>query len=114
VRAGIDLSAPAYGWALSHNLQILELARHGLQEQRLADMLPELELNALGLTELSRQMRHELLDDETAQSGNAADTLTKADAYRWLERTGHHIWRISHYQAKGRPLRSKQPSTATA
>lgn len=112
VRAGIDLSAPTYGWALSHNLQILELARHGLQEQRLADMLPELELNAVGLTELSRQMRHELLDNETAQSSNAADILAKADAYRWLERTGHHVWRISHYLARGRSVRSTGSATA--
>jgi phosphate:Na+ symporter len=111
-RAGLDLSAPAYDWALSHNLRILKVARHGLREQRLADMLPELELNAVGLTELSRQMRHELLDDADADSGSAADILAKADAYRWLERTGHHIWRISHYLAKGRPARPNGSATA--
>jgi len=103
LRAGPDLTTPDYGWALAHNQQILALARRGLAEQRMADMLPELEVNALGLTELSRQMRHELLGGATTPPGEVADLLSKADAYRWLERTGHHIWRISHYLVMGRP-----------
>ena len=102
VRAGIDLTSPDYAWALSHNQQILALARRGLNERRLDDMLQELELNAMGLTELSRQMRHELLNSVSDLSP-AADVLAKADAFRWLERTGHHVWRISYYLAKGRP-----------
>ncbi len=104
VRAGLDLTSPGYAWALSHSQHILDLARSGLTERRLTDMLPELEVNAVGLTELSRQMRHELLNGAATPSQQAADLLSKADAYRWLERTGHHIWRISHYLAMGRPL----------
>ena len=109
-RAGLDLTSPSYAWALSHNQRMLELARRGLGESRLADMLPELEINAIGLTELSRQMRHELLDGSAARSHQAADLLSKADAYRWLERTGHHIWRTSHYLVMGRPA-SKTAAT---
>ena len=104
LRAGIDLTSPRYAWALSHNQTILELAERGLREHRLTDMLPELQVNAVGLTELSRQMRHELLDgSDDHDSSDAANVLLKADAYRWLERTGHHLWRISHYLAVGRP-----------
>ena len=103
IHNGTDLTSPGYAWALSHNQKILDLARNGLAEHRLADILPELQVNAAGLTELSRQMRHELLDGRGALSSKAADILAKADAYRWLERTAHHIWRISHYLAMGRP-----------
>lgn len=103
VHNGTDLTSPGYAWALSHNLKILDLARNGLTEHRLADVLPELQVNAAGLTELSRQMRHELLDGRGTLSSKASDILAKADAYRWLERTAHHIWRISHYLAMGRP-----------
>lgn len=102
-RSGIDLTSPAYAWALSHNQQLLGLAQRGLHTQTLDDVLQELELNAVGLTELSRQMRYELLNSASDNHRPAADILAKADAFRWLERTGHHIWRISHYLAKGRP-----------
>lgn len=101
-RSGIELRSPAYAWALSHNQKILELTRTGLTERSLSEVLPEVELNAIGLTELSRQMRHELLEGVTTHSDRAADILAKADAYRWLERTAHHIWRISHYLELGR------------
>ncbi|NIC43678.1 Na/Pi cotransporter family protein [Aquabacterium sp. A08] len=109
LHAGLDLSAPGYAWALSHNRQMLALARQGLAARRLDEALPELEVNALGLTELSRQMRHALLDGSDTPSGPAADLLAKADAYRWLERTGHHIWRIGHYLARGRPTGAAAP-----
>lgn len=76
LRAGIDLTSPRYAWALSHNQTILELAERGLRELRLTDMLPELQVNAVGLTELSRQMRHELLDgSDDHDSSDAANVL---------------------------------------
>lgn len=103
LRLGLDVSAPAFAWTLSHTQQILALARQGLAEQRLASVLPQMTEQAVGLAELSRQMRHELLDDEGMSAGPAADILARADTYRWLERTCHHIWRISHYLAMGRP-----------
>lgn len=109
-RVGLDLKSPTYDWALSHSEQILKLARQGLIEGRLAGAMKELETNALGLTELSRQMRHELLNNATTPPSQAAALLAKADAYRWLERTGHHIWRISHYLVLGRPADRSNPT----
>lgn len=101
--AQIDLTEPAYQWALQDSRQILELAQRGLREQQLAPHLAQLELNAVGLTGLSRQVRHDLLDDAAATSPqNAAQVLAKTDTYRWLERTGHHIWRICFHLAQGR------------
>lgn len=114
LRTGLDLSAPTYAWALSHTQQILTLAHRGLAEQRLTSVLPELAELAVGLTELSRQMRHELLDVDTMPEGPAADILARADAYRWLERTGHHLWRISHYLAMGRPAGGESGAVAAA
>ena len=110
VHAGIDLTAPAYAWAMAHNQRMMELALSGLKQQALAQRLPDMEVNAMGLSDLSRQMRHELLDVSTAVAGPASDLLAKADVYRWLERTGHHIWRISHYLVLGRqPVTSATP-----
>ena len=104
-----DLTAPAYAWALSHNQEILRLAQRGLAEGRLDEVLTELQGHAAGLAELSRQMRHELLSGRTGSPTEAAHLFAQADAYRWLERTGHHIWRISHYLALGRPAQASPP-----
>jgi len=73
------------------------MARRGLAEHRLEDLVSDPEALAIGLTELSRQMRHELLDGPSMQSTRAADVLANADGYRWLERSGHHIWRSCDY-----------------
>ena len=101
-RSGLDLGAPDYAWALSHNRQILALTRQGLAQGQLAAQLAELQTQALGLSELSRQMRHALLERDAANGATPADILARADVFRWLERTGHHLWRISHYLAQGR------------
>lgn len=109
-RAGLQLTGTDYAWALPHNLHILELARRGLTEQCLADKLSALEESAARLAELARHMRHQLLDQTATSPTPAADLLFRADAYRWLERTAHHIWRISHHLAMGR---SKERVTAS-
>ena len=102
VHADVDLTTPDYEWARAHSHAILTLARQGLAEHCLADRLPELQTHAIGLSERSSQMRDALLNHATPPSSDAADLLAKADAFRWLERTGHHIWRISHYLSAGR------------
>jgi hypothetical protein len=41
-----------------------------------------------------------------------AQALARTDTFRWLERTGHHIWRMGHYLSQGRtarPPRAKAP-----
>ena len=101
-RAALDLGASDYAWALSHNRQILALTRQGLAQGQLAAQLAELQTQALGLSELSRQMRHALLERDASNGATPADILARADVLRWLERTGHHLWRISHYLAQGR------------
>jgi len=100
--AHIDLTESAYHWALEDSRHILDLAQQGLSGQCLGDCLPQLELHAVSLTALSRQVRHDLLDDTAASPQNAAQVLAKTDTYRWLERTGHHIWRICFHLAQGR------------
>lgn len=97
-----DLTARSYEWALSHNRRLLDLARQGLADRQLQSLLPEMQQQAMGLTELSRQMRHELLDHESRMDSDIAGILARADVYRWLERSGHHVWRICHYLAQGR------------
>lgn len=112
--AGIDLTTPGYHWALDYSQRILALAEQGLAEQSLAAQLPEMELSAVGLTVLSRQMRHELLQRAVTEPVAAADVLARADAFRWLERTGHHIWRIGHYLSQGRAPLPSSPPVASA
>jgi len=102
-RARNQLGSPPYAWALERSRQILDLAIRGLREASLATVVLEVEAHAEALTTLSREMRHELLKGTAADVLKTADLLETADAYRWLERTGHHIWRISHYLNLGRP-----------
>jgi phosphate:Na+ symporter len=112
LQARVELNLPDYHWALEHSQTILALAEQGLATQTLPAQMEELEVNAAGLTALSRQMRHELLEGAALQRDSlaaspAAHVLAKSDAYRWLERTGHHIWRIGHYLSQGRPQPSR-------
>jgi hypothetical protein len=38
--------------------------------------------------------------------------LHTTDAFRWLERTGRHIWRACHYLARGRAPGAPAPEQA--
>jgi phosphate:Na+ symporter len=102
-RARHQLGSPPYAWAFERSRQILDLAVRGLREANLANVVPEVEAQASALAALSREMRHELLKGTVADALKTADLLATADAYRWLERIGHHVWRISHYLSLGRP-----------
>lgn len=93
-RAGPRLDKPDYQWALKQSGQILELTQRGLLTRGLPALLPELQVHAEALSAESRQRRHALLEDASAPT---ADVLAQTDTYRWLERTGHHLWRIAHY-----------------
>jgi len=110
-QARIDLTEPSYQWALENSQEILQLARQGLHERDLAAHLSHLELNAVTLTSLSRQVRHELLEESASGTENAAHALKRTDTFRWLERTGHHIWRICHYLSQGRQGLRRPAST---
>lgn len=107
-QAGIDFSDPDYAWAIENSREMLALARRGLAEKNLALGLERLELDAVTLAALSRQVRHDLLQD----MASPATALRKTDAYRWMERTGHHIWRVCHYLSQGRPIDVKESPQA--
>lgn len=107
--AEIDFSDPDYAWAIENSREMLTLARQGLTDRNLAPALEQLELDAVTLTALSRQVRHDLLQNMALPSASPATALRKTDAFRWMERTGHHIWRICHYLSQGRLIDAKGP-----
>lgn len=100
--AHINLTDTEYRWALKNSQEILQLAQQGLQDKDMAEKLQQLEFNAITLTQLSREVRHNFLDSGTIITHSTAKALTQTDTFRWLERTGHHIWRICNYLAQGR------------
>lgn len=110
-QAEIDLTEDSYRWALDNSMHILQLAREGLQGRVMADSLPQIELDAVTLAALSRQVRHELLEESVSGAQSAANALRRTDTFRWLERTGNHIWRICHYLSAGRreEIRTQEP-----
>jgi phosphate:Na+ symporter len=111
--ANVNLTETGYQWAIENSRQILALAQQGLDNHDLGTYLQQLELNAVALTHLSREVRHQWLETSFSAAGNTAQALTQTDIFRWLERTGHHIWRISYYLAQGRNATSDTPQSVT-
>lgn len=109
--AGVDLNEPSYIWAHQCNEDILALAREGLSKEDMGPILSQLEHKAGTLTELSHQQRHQVLADTASGAQSAAHALKHTDTFRWLERTGQHIWRICHYLSQGRQTKGVQKST---
>jgi len=102
-QARVDLTGPAYHWAMDNSWQILHLARRGLEQQSLHESMESLALNATALSALSREMRHAALKETVPGPDTAAHiALQRTDNFRWLERTANHIWRICHYLVQGR------------
>lgn len=102
-RAGVRLTEPSYQWALTNSQEILRLALQGLTRRDLRPCLGELERNSAALSGLSRRVRHDMLDGAGPDADDPAEALRRTDTFRWLDRTGNHIWRICHYLAQGRP-----------
>ncbi len=113
-QAHIELTQPDYRWALENIRQILQLAQRGLQQGHLQAYLGQLESNAMQLSELSRQVRNDLLRETASSLESSINSLQRTDTFRWLERTGNHIWRICHYLSQGRETKNSQPETAAA
>jgi len=101
--AGVDLSEPAYGWALPNTRRIIDLAQQGLADRDLGRFLPQIEREAQALGDLSRARRHEALAGALPSAQGPAQALTRTDAFRWLERIGGHVSRVCHYLSEGRP-----------
>ena len=102
LQARVDLTEAAYGWAQPHSQRIVALARAGLLGKAPTDVQAQIEQEAGMLTELSRRMRHELLAGSLPGAAASAHALTRTDAFRWLERIGHHLARVCFYIAEGR------------
>ncbi len=100
-RSPIDFSSTSFHWAIDHSKQMLALAHIGVADNAPDDWLEQIGSEALTLESLSKHVRYELLQD-SGFGNNAQHTLQTTDAFRWLERSGHHIWRICHYLALGR------------
>lgn len=98
----IDFAGPDYQWALNHNLRMLELALASTQREATQDTIEEIGREASTLEGLSRQLRHDILQGSGRHHAAAAQLLHTTDAIRWLERSGHHIWRICHYLTESR------------
>lgn len=117
-RAGVRLTEPSYRWALANSQEILRLALQGLTRRDLRPCLGELERNSAALSGLSRRVRHDMLEGAGPDAGDPAEALRRTDTFRWLDRTGNHIWRICHYLAQGRPgpkaTRRARKAAATA
>ncbi|WP_439590279.1 Na/Pi cotransporter family protein [Hydrogenophaga sp.] len=108
-QARVDLTEPGYHWAMQNSRQILNLARSGLERQDVQSSMESLVLNAMALSKLSREVRHDVL--KAAVSGPDSEAhiaLQRTDSFRWLERTANHIWRICHYLSQGRSSEGSQ------
>lgn len=113
-QAHIDFADPAYDWALEISRGMLGMARQGISEQDLAGCMQQLEHDAEALAGLSRKSRHQWLQQTATRNHQAADALRTTDAFRWLERTGNHIWRACHYLALGRAPGNHAPGQDAA
>lgn len=101
-RARVDLSEPAYEWAMPNTRLILELARQGLALADLGQRVPQIAREAQALEALSHRMRHGVLAGALPSAESPAQALTRTDAFRWLHRIGGHVARICHYLSEGR------------
>jgi phosphate:Na+ symporter len=101
-RARVDLSEPAYEWAMPNTRLILELARQGLALADLGPRVPQIAREAQALEALSHRMRHGVLAGALPSAESPAQALTRTDAFRWLQRIGGHVARICHYLSEGR------------
>lgn len=111
--AHVNLTDAEYSWALKNSQTILQLAQQGLDNKDMSSHMQQLEYNAITLTQLSRQVRHSYLEGNTSGAHNTAKALMQTDTFRWLERTGHHIWRICNYLSQGREPQEKGTSHKT-
>ncbi|MFN3408611.1 MAG: Na/Pi cotransporter family protein [Limisphaerales bacterium] len=97
--------------------EMLELAARGLRGETETGWLARLEAAAAALEERRREERSAALEATARGTAEPAETLAWLDALRWLERVGHHTWRIARYlspngESPGGPT-APLPETAT-
>lgn len=81
----------------------LQLIEQGLATNEPADWVEQLEQKSEELKAISAKTRAELLKRHGHHTSNRA-ILLETDNYRWLERNGHHIWRIGYYLSQTRQV----------
>lgn len=103
VQANIDFANPVYQTALQNSRGMMNVVHRALEEKTLAPYLEEIEREASNLSSLSRQVRHEILQ-QVLPSSRALNTLRTTDTFRWMARTSNHICRICYYLSQGRAV----------
>lgn len=109
--APIAFDSGIYHWAVQDNRNMLELAMGKDHMQDLPQRLDEIAAQAARLDDMAHQVRHQILQQSQEGGTAPAHALQTTDAFRWLARSGHHIWRICHYLALGR--NANHPDTIT-
>jgi phosphate:Na+ symporter len=100
-RSPIDFASGVYHWAVQNNLDMLSLALDA-KDSASSARLPDIEKQAASLEDMAHQVRNQVLQ-QNQESGTApAQALQTTDAFRWLARSGHHVWRICHYLKQAR------------
>ena len=102
--APIDFSSGVYHWAVQDNQTMISLAlgrdhMHGLNER-----LDQIAAQAGHLEEMAHEVRYQILQQSQETGTAPAHALQTTDAFRWLARSGHHVWRICHYLNQARRL----------
>lgn len=84
--------------ALRLQQEILRLGESGLIAQGPEDWLHQMAQKSNELSELMLQERVSILEEAAhGRDKNTTLTLETLDAFRWLERTGYHAWRVCFY-----------------
>lgn len=89
------------GPALMGARELLELARGGLKGEGGAEWLAGVRQRAEALVELRRGERPTVFRQTAVGDWQPALALEVLEALRWLDRVGHHAWRVSHYLGDG-------------
>lgn len=95
---GTDVGNSRYEEAVAQANAMLAQARQGLGDNTPTNWLDQVEAGAVALANMQHQVRHSLLAGNN-NAGHAPHSLRTTEVYRWLERIGNHIWRVSHYMA---------------
>lgn len=95
---GADFGNSLYEDAVNQASLMLALARKGLNGEASSDWLEQVEAGAASLNQLMQRVRLGLLGGNN-NGNNTPPPLRITDVYRWFERAGNHIWRVSHYLA---------------
>lgn len=107
-QAPIEFRNARFREAIAHSQTILTLASIGATTAETATVpdkrsLELIRLEAKALTDLTHQVRREILQ-EAGADGDTSQALHIMDAFRWMDRTAHHMSRICHYLKTGRAL----------